>query len=1433
MVSVASPQPPPDCGEISSVYQNHCKVLGVKPNSILLKDFCDGGSSFGAITNLDVSKNYLGEKGFHAFLEVVRQSQNLQTLSLANNGLTNDAVVALCRSVFNHPSLKSINLKNNPISLAGAAALVDLVRRSPKLTSITLDGTFIEDRSKLRIAKALDKNVRQMQKEKTNTTTGDHKEESAFQRTKREFNERKEAKLAAIAATTVDHPKEDISMQLRQRELRFPQRADNGWVLLNVFISATATDFATELNVIQEEIISQINAELRNRKIYIVPIAMYKNDMSPHSESNGSATLLVAERFYMIDLCSPLFIQLVGDKHGPVPNYLPSQLLSHPKLLTISDKEKLPLAVLEGYYGGVKAKFNAPLYFVREGARCLNPPEGIIGALTDDYSYLHTDPEAFLTEELQYGKRESPEAQSARWQTWKDMKQCILSQPEPLVLKKYWATFDTVTSQGHILLKQHDNFKEELTNRLREVIEFGYREKPEDIKCKKWTQVEPNQELYLSCFYNTNPLVGRKYILSKLELYVVSPSSRNMLLLHGPRCSGLTSTLHVFIQKALKKDVWDTCYSLIGNAKLEEESTDIRTVLLTLCRQLKSSPLPAHIENEINPRVIKEYWRATINEAAASLREGRLLVIVIDGIERLESLQPPPPDLLKTITAKNVIDVGTNQNDMFDWLPVCLPKNVRLIASCSTKEGTLSEVLYQSLVSRGQDSCEAVPVAQPGVSDIETLIQSRLSSCGIQVNQLLMEEIVSKPDIRSPLYAKLLVDKIIQRYESRQPPPLRLLIKNFPGTTTEMITSVLQHAEEIAGSKLVGKALSCLAIMKDGLLLLQVRELLGCQQQGVSLLSGRELVALLHGIKPLLKTLTYTNGSQLEELVDTPPEGVNGMACRLQILTEDITDLVKERYMSCENTTKAIRTDLARYLHKLSSKEDHPLAVAGLRNFPRVMTEVQMWPTIMRSVFGLSTVRRAFENSIGYVLFREMLRTYTFLHNTSNGGQEAVQSFSAEEVQGMLFGMKEYVHFICTNLSSLYTKPSLSIQQALQSSSDANVYHEAKRHFELNKDEKYFICINKNTMRMYRLAVTSSTFSKNGLRLLSSSDRTLVLCNVVGDVVHQITTSSPIQKAILSATSRYALVVLADKTMCLYDAVTGTSVSKLSGHTGKIRCCDMTARSRLVISAGDDSILRVWESETGKCIAVLSHNSFCASSSAYTAVASCAGHPTNENLIVSSIDRTIVVWKRDDSQSVPYSVLHKLQAHSQYPVRKVEWLGSGDFILSTVKKPAGGVTSQDDTPVKIFDSKTGDVRVRIHGTEHTGVNTIAVSPDERRLGAALEDGSIAFWDLTLKDGPLQDLHPVRVIKAFSKQALLISFSIQSESDLSSVLAVTVGDSNVMRVYNSSYDLIVEYVFHSSVHSLDCALVPTSEGAQIVVGDSQGRLYLLKGMRLTN
>ncbi|HEX8114450.1 MAG TPA: AAA family ATPase, partial [Kofleriaceae bacterium] len=179
-----------------------------------------------------------------------------------------------------------------------------------------------------------------------------------------------------------------------------------------------------------------------------------------------------------------------------------------------------------------------------------------------------------------------------------------------------------------------------------------------------------------------------------------------------------------------------------------------------------------------------------------------------------------------------------------------------------------------------------------------------------------------------------------------------------------------------------------------------------------------------------------------------------------------------------------------------------------------------------------------------------------------------------------------------------------------------------------------------------------------------------------------------------------------DRTLKVWDPMTGHALATLEGHAGAVRSCAVTADGTRIVSASVDRTLKIWDPAAGRVLTTLNGHS--------AAVRACAMTADGERVVSASEDRTLKVWDPTTGHA-----LATLQGHSA-AVRACAVTADGRRTISA---------SADGT-LKVWDTADAGLLAAAHGLEGhaAAVRALAVTPDGRRILSASLDGTLKIWD---------------------------------------------------------------------------------------------------------
>ncbi|KAF2162675.1 hypothetical protein M409DRAFT_37371 [Zasmidium cellare ATCC 36951] len=184
-----------------------------------------------------------------------------------------------------------------------------------------------------------------------------------------------------------------------------------------------------------------------------------------------------------------------------------------------------------------------------------------------------------------------------------------------------------------------------------------------------------------------------------------------------------------------------------------------------------------------------------------------------------------------------------------------------------------------------------------------------------------------------------------------------------------------------------------------------------------------------------------------------------------------------------------------------------------------------------------------------------------------------------------------------------------------------------------------------------------------------------------------------------------------DKTVRLWDTLTGEETQKLEGHKSYVNTVAVSANGQIVASGSHDKTVRLWDTLTGKETQRLAgHDSW---------VTAVALSPDNQIIASGSYDGTVRLWNTRTGE-------------------QTQRLGHDDCVTAVAFCPEGKVVASGsfDKTVRLWNTLTGLERQKFEG--HNGdINAVAFSPCGQLVASGSDDETIRLWN-TLT-GKMQNL----------------------------------------------------------------------------------------------
>jgi WD40 repeat protein/nucleoside phosphorylase/tetratricopeptide (TPR) repeat protein len=245
--------------------------------------------------------------------------------------------------------------------------------------------------------------------------------------------------------------------------------------------------------------------------------------------------------------------------------------------------------------------------------------------------------------------------------------------------------------------------------------------------------------------------------------------------------------------------------------------------------------------------------------------------------------------------------------------------------------------------------------------------------------------------------------------------------------------------------------------------------------------------------------------------------------------------------------------------------------------------------------------------------------------------------------------------------------------------------------------------------------------------------------------------SSSVTGCAVTPDGRRVVSASQDHTLKVWDFDSGRCLATLQGHADLVSACAVTPDGRRLVSASHDHTLKVWDLDSGRPLAILRGHT--------EGVSACALTSDGRRVVSASYDQTLKVWDLDSGRTLATLQRHagRVSACAAPPDGPRAVSASEDHMLKgrdldiryirytppalAFAVPPDGrrvVSASWDNTLTVRDFESGRTLATLQG--HTGlVAWCAVTPDGRHVVSKSWDKTIKVWDLD-SDHTIATLH---------------------------------------------------------------------------------------------
>lgn len=867
---------------------------------------------------------------------------------------------------------------------------------------------------------------------------------------------------------------------------------------------------------------------------------------------------------------------------------------------------------------------------------------------------------------------------------------------------------------GKAFVSGLDEFGKRIFNQIKNAVE-----KLLDSQVTNTVTEDPHQRYVKR---QEQKFVGRKILVDHC-LKMISTSSSGVITVTGKPGCGKSAVMAKLIQESVSSKVTKSSNILVNIVGAAPDSTNIMSVLSRFCWQMQAS-------YNLNKPLPKDYM-LVINRFFELLGEcteksGHKMLVFIDGLDNFEEDYQP----------YNLA-----------WLSK-ISNNVVFVLSVQAGE------LYHKLLHSKKHVNDFV------VGDLTSMERAEMVRRTLAIHRKALEEslfnnqmrlLTYKMEATSPFYLKLACEelRVFGVFEK-----LTDKLKSLPRTISNLLQEVFERLEQELGKDVVHVSLSLLSCAKNGLLGMELYELMNLHWK------------LEETVKDSIQNIQKMS---FEEIVSKPAEDYLSRSKFVRL------HYVLQHFLNFDNTP--VRSNMLIITHKLTKAAIHKryLTSSSINYYHKLLAAFfyqksdcnfsGLWTGEDPRSFSILLYHLVCSGSIS-ILVSDLLCNLHFIYSMCKFGLASLlleyfspQFPAAKKIvktsSKLLMGKKvlQFKLFITHNLHILSKCPSLLWQQVVNCPTDMH-------YISLPSEENISGLIklqNRPKSQGNRLLMIDS-FSQPLTCVALCEEDSLLACGSNDGVVYLLDsqTGKELQRFIGHSNAitdvcflnaNYLCSASLDTKLSLWDIQNGHRISIMNGHKRKVTSCCVNSQKNLIASASFDKTTRIWNPHKGEEICCFSLK---------WPVNCVAFHPEGNKIIIGCWDSTLQIW-----DIIKQSKIAVIRGHKS-SVQAVTYSPSGNHIMSTsmegnVKIWAanngvmiGNIPSQtglinkiafnsqgnmmatvdDDCKLKLWTSQLGTLLQSLQEENSVPATCVCLSPQISTVAVGYHDGKVRQFDVS-------------------------------------------------------------------------------------------------------